>query len=163
MGESAFDGYVDALTPDGGTYHDIGLLWGARLSSSTGIFASNVNEEPDNGGTVSRHMIFMTDGELAPDLSTNSAYGIERDDRRVTTDGSAGTQYANHRARWLAICDAIKARGIRLWVIAFGTNLTDDLRTCGSASSSFQADNAEQLNEHFQEIAKQVGELRIVQ
>jgi Flp pilus assembly protein TadG len=163
MSEGDFGAYVDALRADGGTYHDIGLLWGARLSSTTGIFASNVNEEPGNGGTVSRHMIFMTDGELDPDLSTNGAYGIEKDDRRITTDGGGGTQYDNHRARWLAICEAIKARGIRLWVIAFGTDLTSDLQTCGSPDSSFEADDADELNQHFQEIAKQVGELRIVQ
>ena len=34
--------YVNALTPTGSTYHDIGMLWGARLLSSGGIFAPTV-------------------------------------------------------------------------------------------------------------------------
>src|SRR3546814_19000485 len=46
---STFDDYVDSLTPSGNTYHDIGLLWGARLMSPTGIFASD-NAFTQNGG-----------------------------------------------------------------------------------------------------------------
>lgn len=165
MSEGDFDAYVDELQAVGSTYHDIGLLWGARLSSPTGIFASNVNEEPSNSGTVSRHVIFMTDGELAPTPTVNSAYGIEAIDRRVTTNGRESSQLTNHRSRYLAICQAIKARGIRLWVIAFGSGVTlsSDLRTCASTDSAFKSDDADDLNETFQEIAKQVGELRVIQ
>jgi Flp pilus assembly protein TadG len=165
MDEEAFDAYVDALSPTGSTYHDIGLLWGARLSSPTGIFADNVNDAPDNGGTVSRHLIFMTDGELQPSATINSAYGIEEIDRRVTTDGTDESQYVNHRARYLAVCEAIKARGIRLWVIAFGSgvDLSADLLACASTDSAFKADDSEELDQYFQEIARQVGELRITQ
>lgn len=163
MDEDEFDDYVESLVATGSTYHDIGLLWGARLSSPTGIFSGNVTEEPDNGGTVSRHLIFMTDGELAPTLSINSSYGIESLDRRITGNGDSGDQWDNHRARYLAICAAIRARGIRLWVIAFGTDLSTDLQTCASPDSSFQANDADELNQSFQEIANQVGELRIVQ
>lgn len=163
MDEADFDEYADGLDAEGSTYHDIGLLWGARISSPTGIFTDNVNEEPDNGGTVSRHLIFMTDGELAPSTTINSTYGIEYLDRRITTTGDSGDQWNHHRARFLAVCDAIKARGIRLWVIAFGTSLSSDLSSCASPNSSFESDDADELDETFQEIAKQVGELRVTQ
>lgn len=165
MDEDAFDQYVEDLAPEGSTYHDIGLIWGARLSSPTGIFADNVNAVPGNGGTVSRHVILMTDGELAPSLSVNSSYGLESIDRRITTDGSSATQSANHRSRYLAVCAAIRARGIRLWVVAFGADvaLSADLVTCASPDSAFRAVDAAALNSTFQEIANQVGELRIVQ
>lgn len=165
MSKSSFGDYVDRLTPTGSTYHDIGLLWGARLSSPTGIFAANVNAVPGNGGTVSRHLIFMTDGELQPSSTINSAYGIEANDRRITTDGRSSSQYTNHRSRYLAICEAIKARGIRLWVIAFGADVTlsSDLVSCASSNSAFKAADSADLDKYFQEIAKQVGELRITQ
>ena len=163
MDEGDFDDYVATLQAGGNTYHDIGILWGARLASPTGIFADNVNDAPSNGGAVSRHLIFMTDGELQPHPDLNTSYGIEFVDRRVTADGTGGRQRARHRQRFLALCEAVKARGIRLWVIAFGTELDGDLTTCGSPDSSFQSDNAEQLSTTFQEIANQVGELRIVQ
>ena len=163
MSKGDFNDYVNSLTPVGATYHDVGMLWGARIASPTGIFADNVNEDPDNGGNVSRHMIFMTDGELAPEIYINSSYGIEAVDQRVTGDGRVNQLDPRHRSRFLALCEAVKARGIRLWVIAFGTELNDDLRNCGSQDSAFQSDSAQQLNQTFQEIAKQVGELRIVQ
>lgn len=165
MTKSAFDSYADSLVASGNTYHDLGVLWGARISSQTGMWGSLVNIEPDNGATVSRHMIFMTDGVLEPSVTVNSAYGIERHDKRITGTGNSTTQWNNHRSRFLALCEAVKARGTRLWVIAFGTSLTADLVTCATdgLASAFQADNAAELDENFQEIAKQVGELRVVQ
>ena len=57
----------------------------------------------------------------------------------------------------------MKAKGIRIWAIAFTTGLTTDLTYCASANSAFTASNASQLNAAFQEIAKQVGELRVMQ
>ena len=166
MTETDFDDYADSLTANGNTYHDIGLVWGARLSSQDGIFASNVNDTPANGGEVSRHIIFMTDGEMCPNNLALSAYGIEYHDRRVTDDGGSncGGTYANrHSSRFLALCSAVKAKGIRLWVIAFGTSLTSNLQTCASNNSSFTASDASTLNSAFQEIAEQVGELRLTQ
>lgn len=165
MDETNFDKYVDTQVATGSTYHDIGLIWGARLSSPSGMFATNVKLDPDNGGTVSRHLIFMTDGQLAPTLTTYSSFGIEQNDLRVTTDGKSTTQMANHRARFLAVCEAIKARGIRLWVIAFGTSLSADLVTCATdgLASAFEASDADELNSNFQKIANDVGELRVTQ
>ncbi|MEZ5688131.1 MAG: TadE/TadG family type IV pilus assembly protein [Caenibius sp.] len=159
MSQGDFYDYADDLNTAGYTFHDIGAIWGGRLSSPDGIFANNVNEVPDNGGEVSRHMIFMTDGQMDADNEVYTSYGIEFHDRRTTTNGAQNN--AAHTARFLAVCQAIRSKGIRLWVIAFGTGLTNDLRTCASNQSAFTAANASDLNEAFQEIAKQVGELRI--
>jgi Flp pilus assembly protein TadG len=148
-----------------GTYYDTGLLWGARLSSPTGIFSDNVNSTPPNGGSVSRHLIFLTDGAMYPDIDVNTSYGVERMDQRIG-NGSTSTSTLTNRllSRSGAICSAIKARGIRIWVIALSTTLTTDLQNCASSpSDAFEADNADELYAHFQEIAKQVGELRITQ
>ncbi len=162
MDEGEFDAYADSLTPDGATYHDIGMIWGARLASPTGIFEDNVMEAPANGGAVARHIIFMTDGEMAPNYDIQSSYGIEWHDRRVTENGYSD-QKARHNSRFLAVCAAAKAKGIRVWVIAFASDLTSQLTQCASTDSSFTAKNATQLNAAFQEIAKNVGELRVVQ
>lgn len=163
MTQSEFNAYADSLTPVGGTYLDLGLLWGARTASPDGIFASTVNLAPNNGGAVGRHIIFMTDGIMDPSETAVTAYGMEYWDRRVTTDGSSSTNTSNHTSRFRALCDAVKDKGIRVWVIAFGTSLTSDLTYCASSNSAFQATNGSQLNAAFQEIAHQVGELRIIQ
>jgi len=163
MTQSDFDAYVNALSPSGSTYHDLGMLWGARLSSPTGIWKDNVNLEPSNGGTVSRHIIFMTDGDMDNSVSIQTMYGIEFHDRRVTTDGDKDVSDARHTARFLALCEATKAKGIRVWTIAFGASVTSDLSSCASENSSYSAANSTALNTAFQQIAKQVGELRITQ
>lgn len=162
MTQAQFDAYADALTPDGSTYHDIGMVWGARLASPDGIFAANVNATPPNGGNVSRHIVFMTDGEMSTTYSGQTSWGIEYQDRRVTDDGYSNNN-SRHTSRFLALCEAAKAKGIRVWTIAFAAGTTTDLSTCASPASAFTASNAAQLNTAFQEIAKQVGELRVVQ
>lgn len=162
MNQAAFYSYADALNPEGATYHDIGMVWGARLASPDGMWADNVTEAPDNGGEVSRHMIFMTDGEMSPSYSSQSAWGIEYHDRRITDNGYS-EDTARHNSRFLALCEAVKAKGIRVWVIAFAQAMTAPLQTCASSDSAFTAANASQLDDAFQAIAKQVGELRVIQ
>lgn len=165
MTYAQFSAAADALSPAGNTYLDVGLLWGARFSSPDGIWQTLVNETPTNGGTVNRHLVFMTDGDMNTNNSIQTTYGIETLDRRVTTDGVNTTADANHSKRYRAICDAIKAKGIRLWAIQFDDTLPSlqaDLAYCASPASAFTAKNAAQLNAAFQEIAKQVGELRVL-
>lgn len=162
MNQSAFYGYADALAAAGSTYHDLGMLWGLRLSSPQGPWADTVNIAPTNGGKVSRHIIFMTDGLMEPSNTIQSSYGIEWHDRRVTDDG-VSNQAARHTLRFRALCDNAKDKGFRVWVIAFASSLTSDLTYCASSNSSFLATSATQLNSAFQEIAKNVGELRVYQ
>jgi len=153
--------YADSMFPDGGTYHDVGAIWGARLSSPDGIFATNVNEPAPNNGLVGRHIVYLTDGELGTGRLYYSAYGLERDDQRVTTDGLTATQRANHQTRFDIMCTAIKGKGIRMWVIAFGTGLSPELTTCASADSAFDASDAASLNTAFRSIASSIADLRL--
>lgn len=162
MDKDSFDEYANALKADGSTYLDIGMIWGGRLLSPDGIFQKNVNDPPSNGGEVSRHIVFMTDGFMQPDNEIQQAWGMEYWDRRVTANG-INHDDRRHSSRFLAVCEAIKAKGIRVWVIAFTSDLSDDLNSCASDNSSFTASDGDELNSAFQEIAKQVGELRIVQ
>jgi Flp pilus assembly protein TadG len=162
MTQSSFNTFADGLTSQGNTYLDIGMLWGARLSNPDGIWADRVNEAPANGGNVNRHVIYMTDGFQEASSSVYGAYGIESLDRRITNDGTTTQADARHSLRFRAACDAIKAKGVRVWVIGFTSGLTSDLAYCASPSSSYTANDAAQLNTAFQEIAKQVGELRVL-
>ncbi|PIX66300.1 MAG: pilus assembly protein TadG, partial [Sphingomonadales bacterium CG_4_10_14_3_um_filter_58_15] len=83
-----FDNYLDNLDAIGSTYHDIGLIWGARFLSPTGIFAAE-NATTDNGGAIDRHLIFMTDGDTVTSSSQYTSYGVEWYDRRRTSANSA--------------------------------------------------------------------------
>ncbi len=156
-----FTNYVSKLTVGGNTYHDIGFLWGTRLLSPTGIFASENTSAP-NGGDISRHLIFMTDGQTQTLRTVYEAYGISAWDQRRTngmpTDSDQDQIVAN---RLSALCTVAKRKNITVWVIAFGTTLSPMLSNCASDGRSFQANNAAQLNQTFSNIAAQIAKLRV--
>lgn len=161
MNETDFNAYVDSLTPRGNTYHDIGMLWGAKLSSPDGIFADIVNAPAINGGEVSRNLVFMTDGVLAPNFLTYSAYGTEWQNSNVTTRGNRFNLTAAHEARFQAVCAAIKAKNIRIFVVALNTSLSNSLQACASPDSASTAQDADELNARFLEIANSIADLRL--
>ncbi|QVM82689.1 Tad domain-containing protein [Novosphingobium decolorationis] len=153
--------YVDALRPEGSTYHDIGMIWGGRLLSPTGIFASenaDVNQRP-----TTRHLIFLTDGETAPNDFSYGSYGIEPLSERRWSPSSPYSLTQTVEKRFSYACSEVKKKNITVWVIGFGTEMTDMLKTCAGPGHWFQADNADQLNDAFDAIAKAMGDLRIVQ
>jgi hypothetical protein len=156
--------YLNSLVATGSTYHDIGMIWGGRLSSTTGIFADNVNKPFGTGlqTSISRHIIFMTDGEMAPTSTAYSAYGFEQNDQRVAPQGSSNsTLTSRHNSRFLAACGRAKELGYTVWVIGFGTSLTTQLTTCATAGRAYAATNTTELTNTFRYIAGQVADLRI--
>ncbi|WP_295526441.1 Tad domain-containing protein [Novosphingobium sp. Chol11] len=156
--------YLDSLVATGSTYHDIGMIWGGRLASPTGIFADNVNEAFGNGvqTSISRHIIFMTDGDMAPSSTTYSAYGLEQNDQRVAPQGSSNSTLRDrHNSRFVAACGRAKALGYTIWVIGFGTSLNTQLTSCATANRAYYASNTTELTNTFRYIAGQVADLRI--
>jgi Flp pilus assembly protein TadG len=158
---TGFNNYINSLTPNGNTYHDVGMVWGARLISPTGLFASE-NATAPNGSAISRHIIFMTDGEMYPNTGILSFQGHERLHQRV---GGGSTDWnelvRRHNRRFLEACSAAKARNITVWVVGFGTALTNELRACASGDKAYQANNSAQLRQQFQSIAQQITRLRL--
>lgn len=149
-------------TVGGNTYHDIGMTWGMRFLSTTGMFAS---ENPDmwsvGGGPstrVDKHIIFFTDGELQVSGSTYSAYGVDdRDDRML----GGGSQNSKHQAHFLAACQTAREMGMTVWVIALDVNALDKIRPCASGDDHFYVSDGTDLDEIFTLIGKGIGKLRI--
>ncbi len=145
----------------GATYHDIGMIWGARLISPDGIFSADNQVGPDGNG-ISRHIVFMTDGQMSTNVtSVYTPYGVEYWDRRITTDGNGTTASTNHAARFQAACEAARNKNISVWVIAFGTTLTSNLTDCASSGRAYHADNNDELDQSFSEIAEKIAQLRL--
>lgn len=148
--------------PLGGTYHDVGMIWGARFISPSGPFGADTAPWPGRNAP-NRHIVFMTDGEMAPSTTIYGMYGNEGLDRRVA-NGDTATLTARHNARFRAVCDAARARNIKVWVIAFGQALTDDLKGCAAQpwqEHAFFAGNSTSLQAAFQAIAAKVAVLRV--
>jgi len=152
--------YLNNLVATGNTYHDVGMIWGGRLTNPNGIFASNVNLDADKI-SVSKHIVFMTDGIMEPTPSGYSAYGIENLDHRIAPLGYEGTITARHNARFAAMCDAVKAQGVTIWVVAFGTSMTTELQNCASDGRAYYSSNTTALRNTFKFIAAQVADLRL--
>lgn len=157
--EDDFEDAIDEVTAKvlGGTYHDIGMLWGARFLSPTGMFAS---ENPTKHGAVpvNRHLVFMTDGELEtyPDIYT--AFGVDNIHGRIQGSGNLDTK---HITRFLNICDRVKETGTTIWVIALDERDTDDVKGCATSEAHFYTSDGSDLEEVFEMIGRGIGNLRL--
>lgn len=162
---TTFQGYVNSLDPDGNTYHDIGIIWGARLISPTGIFGSE-NQTTPNGGEIERHMIFMTDGDTNANAGDYAAYGLPFFDHRQTPENPTKAQLDEQvNLRFLAICQWVRNKNITLWVINFGEGQSqatqDRLEACASEGRYFSASDGSALQATFKSIADQISQLRL--
>lgn len=157
--------YVDSLIAVGATYHDMGMIWGGRLLSPTGLFADE-NAYTASGDSISRHLVFMTDGELAPNTSLYGLYGVEYLDRRVTGAAGIGVQFNRHEDRFLAICQAVRNMNVTIWIVGLGTDLSDAMYECAgetrdASSHVYESDSADELIDNFRRIAGDIAALRL--
>lgn len=161
MTREAMEDYLEDLEPIGGTYHDIGMIWGARFISTGGVFADGCEEF--NGMPCNRHIIFMTDGQQTTYCNVLTAYGVEQNDMRTTGAGDCPSQQARHEQRFRMICNAAKSMNTSIWVIAFDTGLNANLTGCASnANQASTSTNQAELIAKFREIGNQIGALRLV-
>jgi hypothetical protein len=147
----------------GYTYHDVGMLWGARFVSENGIFASE-NATAPNGRPINRHIIFTTDGDMKPYQLTYSLYGHEALDRRISgTASPTDTELKNrHNSRFSAICELAKNPGnVTIWVVAYAQSMTTELQNCATGNRYYYAANDAALQTAFQSIASQIAQLRL--
>lgn len=164
---SDFNTYVDGLVARGFTYHDIGLIWGARLLSANGIRDTDNSDASAPGGfQITRHLVFMTDGALNTPNTNSSAWGVPAlQGRDGQTSDSTSTLISNHDKRTQMLCEAAKSKGFTVWVVGFGiSSLGTTLTNCATDEEhAALAANSTQLKAKFQAIAETIGGLRLSQ
>lgn len=160
LSASELDAYLATLTPNGSTYHDIGMIWGGRLISPTGLFASE-NADASSTRPSSRHLIFLTDGETAPLDISYSSYGVEPIDQRRWRPHSKDSLTQTVEKRFTVACNEVKKKNVSVWVISFGTAANPIMQDCAGADRYFVAADAGELSQAFATIAKRMGELRV--
>ena len=167
MDATAFSTYLSSLVTGGNTYHDIGLLWGARLMAPDGIFKGVTS---DTNAWVERHMVFMTDGDTQADVANYSAHGVHWWDRRQNNGTSAPSDAfieSNINARTQALCKWVRNENITLWVVAFGSGISTSAKTalqnCATSGRYFEASNTAGLVAEFKKIANSISALRLTQ
>lgn len=157
---SELDDYLASLKVGGSTYHDIGMLWGARLLSPTGLFADE-NADVSANEPTSRHLVFMTDGQTSSMDISYTSYGFEPLDQRRWSQSSSRTLTQTVEDRFAFACAEAKRKNISIWLVAFGTELSPLMTECAGPGHAFQADNAEDLAAAFTKIAGSIADLRI--
>jgi hypothetical protein len=159
--ETAFQTAINTATANvtGGTYHDIGMLWGVRFISPTGFFAAN-NPTAIDGIPVNKHIVFMTDGMLDTGTTLYSAHGVETYQSRTLGDG---TQREDHINRFHDACDVAKEMGVTIWVIALDVGNTDDIDDCATSAGHFFTSDGSDLTSIFSTIGQGIGNLRLTQ
>ena len=186
MTRSEVSSWVHAadFAPVGGTYHDTGMIWGARLISPTGPWAADTAAWSGRSAP-NRVIIFLTDGDMSPSSSSYSMYGLEGYERRVTStaltgDPSSGktgspatctVTTANcwkymtyHNNRFLGACAAAKAKNIDVWTVAIDTASSTELQTCATTTNQAKyTTSGTDLGTIFADIARRLAMLRLSQ
>jgi hypothetical protein len=182
---------IAAMQPAGNTIIPLGLLWGWRMLSSS--WAGTWNQRSTIGVTLplaestmglQRVLILMTDGENDVTASYvpgqevthfNGLSGVGTNNLHApsvaSTDYSSGTLVGGSinlndvNSYQAAVCTAIKNAGITIYTIAFGTGAAANtsLQSCASPGDYYLASTNSQLTEVFQQIASQIGLLRLLQ
>ena len=163
LDRATLEGYLSAANgfrAIGSTYHDIGMIWGSRFISPHGLFSAD-NATAPNGDAIGRHIVFMTDGELSVNNEVYTPYGVHWWDRRVTSSTNINTVSARHAARFQAACRQARQENISVWVVAFGTELTQNLIDCATPGRAYEAGDSAELAEKFEEIAEKIAALRL--
>jgi Flp pilus assembly protein TadG len=163
--------------------------WSNSLSNGNGWISTNsALPLPETTQNLQRVAIVLTDGEndpgsasgIMPPPSFNGLSGVGNSVLKAPTvyrpDGSQMTNGSmssvdDINSFQLAVCTAMKNSGITIYAITFGTYGTDTasvaaqqtMQSCASPGNYYHAPTNQDLNTIFQQIAGNLGVLRLTQ
>lgn len=166
---------VDKLVDDGvNTNAFEGVMWGWRALSPNAPFRDGADYGDKK---TTKILILLTDGENAWNSQSNhnksmySPFAFYKDDRLANNVDSSGKARDAIDAKTKKACDNAKAAGVRIYTVGFSTpnDKIDSkglslLKNCASAETmAYVAQNASGLQAVFDEIARNIGTLRLAQ
>ena len=147
------------------------------LSENKGALKAQIDSYNASGWTAGHlgaawawYLISPQWSSIWPTASQPVGYGDTETIKAVIlmTDGIFNTQYENgngnssNQAR--SVCDEMKNAGVAVYAVAFQAPSSAEqlLQDCSSGSSHyFEAENGDELSQAFQNIAKQLNNLRL--
>jgi Flp pilus assembly protein TadG len=158
---------VNAFGTSGNTAGHLGIIWSWYMLSPN--FQSLWPTRPVAAygePNLLKAAVIMTDGEFNTIYSSGV---VARDspsaaNDRINTNAPNGSSYVQAKA----YCDGMKEAGIRVFTVGFGitagSQAAQVLEYCATdASSAFLASNGAALTAAFQQIARNISELRLRQ
>lgn len=159
---------IDSMTAAYLTHIPIGLAWGWRTLSPEAPYTEGAEYTDED--TI-KALVLMTDGENTisgtsnHNLSTFTGYGHLAKLRLGPTINTASEAEAELDAKTARMCNNVKARGIRVYTIAFQVTAPatlDLLRNCATTPEAFFASSSgAALRTAFTTIASELASLRI--
>ncbi len=159
--------HIDDLEADGFTMTNVGFTWGWRTVSPRWQGEWGGSEAPVayDHPSISKAIIFMTDGVADWSPQYYTAYGFLRDGRLGTQNERRAEAEVNDRL--LETCALAKREGIEVYTVMFALNnatIERDYRACAtSADHFFDAPDGDALDAAFKDIAGQLTSLRLTQ
>lgn len=158
---------INAMQANGWTNIPEGVMWGWRVLSPGSPFAEGrAYTDTEN----QKYLIVMTDGENTyqtynnHNMSMYGAFGYARANRLGTNYGALPAQMDG---KLTAACTNAKAAGITIFTIAFrdaatSPNVRNLLSSCASGvDRSFVATDGAGLNAAFEQIGREISQLRV--
>lgn len=136
----------------GGTFSDIGMLWGWRVLAPNAPFDEGVEYDNDEWN---KYAILMTDGQSQNYQNDFTPYGF---------DEELSAEDINKNLE--KICQNMKDEGITIYTLTFKENddeVENTFESCASDSDKafLNVDSGDQLVSAFENIAGQIARLRI--
>ena len=163
---------VDDLSAGGSTAGHMGLAWGWYMLAPrfNTIWPTAYAAAAYGQTNLIKAVVLMTDGLFNLQYADGSQTDEDPADgvSNLGTFSSATPNNGYSRAQASALCDAIKADANKITLYTVGFDMADDstsltfLQGCASATSDFiEADTTDDLQSAFEQIARNLNELRI--
>jgi hypothetical protein len=136
----------------GGTFSDVGMLWGWRVLAPSAPFDDGAGYDDDEWN---KYAILMTDGQSQNFQNDFTPYGFDED---------LSAKDINENLE--QICQNMKNKGITIYTMTFKENdpdVEDTFESCASDSDKafLNVDSGDELISAFENIAGQIARLRI--
>jgi hypothetical protein len=112
--KSTVEDKIDAMSSDGNTHINVGLVWGWRVLSPTAPFTEGHAYDDED---FNKAIVLMTDGENVMSSSVYTAYAYLSDKKLGSTNANKAIDELDDRTT--ETCDNIKAAGIQIYTITF--------------------------------------------
>ncbi len=156
--KSSLKNAVDGYTANGSTAGQLGASWAWYLVSPnwSSIWPAASRPAPYNDGRTIKTVLLMTDGVY------NTIGGLNKG------DGSVEAVTASKLS--VDICNGMKAKGVTVYTVGFDLNsagaykdrVINTLTSCASESAKFfRAENGDELETAFKQIAEDIVRLRL--
>jgi len=151
---------VDAMTAQGFTHINLGIVWAWRLISPDPPFTE---ARPYGDRDYNKALILMTDGVNVFPNPGYTAYGRLADQRLGTNNPFVANNELDVRTS--RVCTNVKQRGIIVYTIVFQVtevSVENLMRNCATdASKYFNSPTNEALRQAFQTIGAQLSNLHV--